>query len=84
MPTDRTADALPLRPSASGCAFSARATAGQWRPCDGVPVHAVVWTCPRTGERWRVFACAEHDDQLADPHPLADADRAELADRRAR
>jgi hypothetical protein len=76
-------DPLPMSPSAPGCAFSARAAAGQWRTCEGAPEWSAVWTCPRTRQRWRTYACAAHRDQLDDPHPLDDPDRAELADRQA-
>ncbi len=89
MPTDRTADPLPFRPSAPGCAFSMHVNAGQWGNCGGAPAVSGIWTSPRDGERWRAFACAAHVDRFAGPEwrgvdALDDAARAELVDRRAR
>lgn len=76
-------DTLPFRPSAPGCAWSGRAAAGQWTTCNAETVQAAVWTSP-AGKRWRVYGCAAHADRLDRGHPLDDADRAELADRRTR
>jgi hypothetical protein len=44
--------------------LSARRAAGQWGTCHGEPASATVWTCTRTRQRWRAFACAVHVELL--------------------
>jgi hypothetical protein len=80
---------LPFRPSAPGCAYSVHVNAGQWGTCSADPALTGVWTSPRTGARWRAFACTAHANHVNGPAwrdvgPLDDAARAELTDRRDR
>jgi hypothetical protein len=92
---DRTAgratdpDPLPFRSSAPGCAYSVHVHAGQWGSCSASPAVTGVWTSPRTGERWRAFACTTHANRCNGPTwrdvgPLDDTARAVLTDRRDR
>ena len=68
-PTDR--DPLPFRPSAPGCAYSVHVNAGQWGTCAAAPAVTGVWTCPRTGERWRALSRCTATSVNDSPEPVA-------------